>query len=476
MNQTVKTDVAVTCGSPAGVAAAHADVSEATRFIEQNPDIQFAELLLPDTNGVFRGKWIPAASLPRIYENGIALAKSTYSLDVWGRDVLGSGVDAGAGDPDGLCWPVPGSLRNVPWARTPGAQVLLTMTEPDRTPVFAEPRERLRSIAERFSGLGLNTVAAVELEFYLIDPASAGADRPRPVLTDGDQRVTAKRTYSVDDIRAFETVFADIRTACEMQDIPMDTIIAEGSPGQFEVNLVHQADVLAAADQAALLKRIIKGSARTHGLIASFMAKPFEGIAGNGMHVHFSFTGNTGENRDKNVFGQDPSDTLKGQAIAGLLETMPDVLALLAPSINSFRRLGPGVYTPVAPIWGYENRAAAIRVPDAPPPASRVEHRVAGADANPYLVIAAILAGAHRGITGQLKPPPAVVGDDDDGTATILPGDQRTALDLFSRSSFISEYFGADYVRLYDTVKRTEMATINKVITELEYQTYLRDA
>ena len=368
MNQTVNTDVSVTCDSPAGIAGAHADVSEATRFIERNPDVQFVELLLPDTNGVFRGKWIPAASLPRIYENGIALAKSTYSVDIWGRDVLGSGLDAGAGDPDGLCLPVPGTLHGVPWAKTPGAQVLLTMTEPDRTPIFADPRERLRSVAERFTARGLTTVAAVELEFYLIDPASAGMDRPRPVLTDGDQRVTAKRTYSVDDIREFETVFADIRTACEMQEIPMDTIIAEGSPGQFEVNLVHEADVLAAADQAALLKRIIKGCAQAHGLIASFMAKPFEGISGNGMHVHFSFTGTTGEARGRNVFGLDPSDTLKGHAIAGLLETMPDVLALLAPSINSFRRLEPGAYAPVAPIWGYENRAAAIRVPDAPAP------------------------------------------------------------------------------------------------------------
>lgn len=458
------------------MACAGVDVSEAVRFLAENPDIQFVELLLPDTNGVFRGKWIPAASLPRIYEDGIAMAKSSYSVDIWGQDVMDSGLDASAGDPDGLCMPVPGTLHGVPWAKTPAAQVLLTMVGPDRKPVFAEPRERLRSIASRFSDLGLITVAAIELEFFLVDPASVGVDRPLPVLTDRNQRVTPKRTYAVDDIRAYETIFSDIRTACDTQNIPMDTIIAEGAPGQFEVNLVHQADVLAAADQAILLKRIIKGAAQAHGLVASFMAKPFQNMSGNGMHMHFSFVGESGNTEGRNVFGLDASGVLKGHAIAGLLKTLPDVLALLAPSLNSYRRLEPGGYAPAAPIWGHENRAAAIRIPAAPPAASRIEHRVAGADANPYLVIAAILAGAHLGITNKLSPPQEAIGGRKPGGSPALPVDQRTALDLFGRSSFISEYFGAEYVRLYEAVRRAEMATVNRVVTELEYQTYLRDA
>ena len=445
---------------------------EAERFLSTHPDVQFVELLLPDTNGVFRGKWIPAASLPRIYENGIALAKSTFSLDVWGRDVLNTGLDIAAGDPDGLCFPIPGTLTSVPWANAPGAQVLMSMSSPDRTPIFAEPRNCLLRAAEKLRELGFNAVTAVELEFYLVERDSLAAGRPRAVLNGDDSRVTAKRTYAVDDIRAFEAVFADIRTACEIQGVPMDTIIAEASPGQFEVNLIHHTDVLTAADQAVMLKRIIKGTAEAHGLIACFMAKPFEGLSGNGMHVHLSLTDADGEN----AFGKDPANKLKGHAVAGLLDSMPATVALMAPSVNSYRRLEPDAFAPIELTWGRENRSVAIRIPDAPPPASRLEHRVAGADANPYLVMAAILAGVHHGLAEQMQPPPETVGESEGVTAETLPTNQPSALDLFAQSPFIAEYFGRDYARLYETVRRAEMGTINKVITDLEYQTYLRDA
>ncbi len=461
-----------------GTSAAHGDADrapgamEAERYLSANPDVQFVELLLPDTNGIFRGKWIPASSLPRVYEDGIALAKSTFSFDVWGRDVLGTGLDVAAGDPDGLCFPVPGTLTPVPWAKAPGAQVLMTMTSQDRTPIFAEPRNCLMRAADRLGELGLNAVTAVELEFYLVDPDSMAAGTPRAVLNHQDSRVTAKRTYAVDDIRTYETVFADIRTACEIQGVPMDTIIAEAAPGQFEVNLIHHTDVLTAADQAVLLKRIIKGSAEAHGLIACFMAKPFEGLSGNGMHVHLSLTDADGSN----VFGNDASGELKGHAVAGLLDTMPATVSLMAPSVNSYRRLEPDAFAPIELTWGRENRSVAVRIPDAPPAASRLEHRVAGADANPYLVMAAVLAGVHHGITGKLQPPPETIGESDGTTAATLPTHQSLALDLFAQSPFIAEYFGRDYVRLYETVRRAEMGTINKVITELEYQTYMRDA
>ena len=461
-----------------GAAAAHdgmspaAGVTEAGRFLSAHPGIRFVELLLPDTNGIFRGKWIPAASLPRVCESGVALAKSTFSLDVWGRDVPGTGLDITAGDPDGLCFPVPGTLTPVPWAKAPGAQVLMTMISRDRAPVFAEPRNCLRRAAGRLGDAGLNAVAAVELEFYLVEPESVTAGRPRAVLNGGDGAVTARRTYAVDDIRAFESVFADIRAACEIQGVPMDTVIAEASPGQFEVNLVHNADVLAAADQAVLLKRLIKGTAEAHGLIASFMAKPFEELPGSGMHVHLSLTGADGGN----VFGNDPSGELKGHAVAGLLDSLPAAVALTAPSVNSYRRLEPGSFAPVEPTWGRENRSVAIRIPDAPPPASRLEHRVAGADANPYLVMAAVLAGVHRGLTGRMRPPPETVGGSERETAGSLPASQPSALDLFAQSPFIAEYFGRDYARLYETVRRAEMRTVGKVVTDLEYRTYLRDA
>jgi glutamine synthetase len=171
-------------------------------------------------------------------------------------------------------------------------------------------------------------------------------------------------------------------------------------------------------------------------------------------------------------------ETLRQHAIAGLLQTMPDSLALMAPSVNSFRRLEPGAYAPVTLCWGHDNRAVAIRIPNGPPRASRVEHRTAGADANPYLVMAAILAGAHHGIARELPAPEPVEGRNahEAEGIPVLPANQDAALAAFETSSFIEEYFGADYRHLYATVKRGEMAAINAVVTELEYRTYLRDA
>jgi glutamine synthetase len=232
---------------------------------------------------------------------------------------------------------------------------------------------------------------------------------------------------------------------------------------------------MTAADHAVMLKRIIKGVAENHGLIATFMAKPFAGLSGNGMHVHMSLTDKSGAN----AFADERSgETLRGHAVAGLLETMPESLALMAPSVNSFRRLEPGLYAPVTLCWGHDNRAVAIRIPNGPPQASRVEHRTAGADANPYLVMAAILAGAHHGITAKLEAPEPVEGRDAHHGAGIptLPPHQDAALSAFETSSFIADYFGDAYRHLYATVKRGEMTAINAVVTELEYRTYLRDA
>lgn len=456
-------------------AAATLAPTEIERFMAAWPETRFIELLLPDTNGIFRGKWIPASGLAGLYSNGVALAQSAFSLDVWGRDVLGAGTGVSLGDPDGICFPVPGSLLPVPWSKAGNGQVLLSMQSSDGMPYFADPRNVLATMVERFAGLGLTPVAAFELEFYLIDPEAGSDAAPRAVLTSPDDPFLAKRTYSMADLRSFEVMFSEIREACDLQGVPAETVIAEASPGQFEINLVHQPDAMVAADHAVLLKRIIKGVAENHGLVATFMAKAFSGLSGNGMHVHMSLIDKAGDNA---FAAEKTGEALRQHAIAGLLQTMPDSLALMAPSVNSFRRLEPGAYAPVTLCWGHDNRAVAIRIPNGPPQASRVEHRTAGADANPYLVMAAILAGAHHGIARELPAPVPVEGRDAHEAEGIpeLPADQDAALAAFETSSFIEEYFGADYRHLYATVKRGEMAAINAVVTELEYRTYLRDA
>ncbi|MFG1489662.1 glutamine synthetase, partial [Oceanospirillum sp. HFRX-1_2] len=203
--------------------------------------------------------------------------------------------------------------------------------------------------------------------------------------------------------------FGEVRSACVEQGIPADTIISELGPGQFEINLMHVADPALAGDHATLFKRLVKGVARKHDFGATFMAKPYADKSGNGFHVHFSLIDKDGNN----VFddGTDAGSDLLRHAIAGLMETMADSMLIFAPHLNSYRRFAAGAHAPTFASWGYENRTVALRVPESEPVARRIEHRVSGADANPYLVLASVLAGALYGIENKLQPPSPIEGD-----------------------------------------------------------------
>ena len=199
--------------------------------------------------------------------------------------------------------------------------------------------------------------------------------------------------------------------AAQVQSLPLDTALKECAPGQFEINLIHCEDALLAADSAVLLKRLIKGVAQKHGLEATFMAKPYGEEAGSGAHVHISLLDQQG----RNIFSSDDNDPLGTQAlkqaVAGVLELMPASMAVLAPNLNSFRRFQPGLYVPMAPSWGYDNRSVAVRIPSGPNAARRIEHRVAGADVNAYLLLATLLGSVLHGLDSTSAPPPPIVGN-----------------------------------------------------------------
>jgi len=439
---------------------------EAARFVAENPDIEIVELLLPDTNGIFRGKWMPANHIGGLYRDGLALAKSVFALDVWGSDVISTGLYYEAGDRDGICRPVPGSLRRGPWAERPTAQVMLRMEDEDGSPFFADPRTLLEKAVSRLAARGLRPVVAFELEFFLFDESGAG-DAPTPVI----EGIGPDRTniYSVSDLRAYSDLFAEIETAAAALDVATDTIISEAAPGQFEINLVHVGDPFAAADQALMLRRIVRQVARKHGLSASFMAKPFADRSGNGMHAHVSLVDEHG----RNVFGTGPDgeDMLK-RCVAGLLDTMHDATMLFVSTFNGFRRLS-GAYSPSKALWGENNRYVAVRLPRASGPARRFEHRVAGADAHPHLILAAILAGAEYGLAEDPPLPDPVDGDVSAISTAPLPPTMRHALERFEASSWIGEVFGADWQTFYARVKRQELEGFDAYVSPLEYETYL---
>ena len=260
----------------------------------------------------------------------------------------------------------------------------------------------------RFAALGLTPVVATEMEFYLLREGDDALGRPLHTQTDRvGGALAAGQTYSVENMAGMAELMHGIRDACAIQNLPVDTLIKESAPSQYEINLYHSPDALAAADQAVMLRRAIKALARKHGLRATFMAKPFGDLAGNGMHVHCSLLDSRATMRLPALVRR--ATSLLREAVAGCLATMNESMLLFAPNLNSYRRFQRGTHAPMAPCWGYENRTVSVRVPADAPAATRIEHRVAGADANPYLVVAAILAGMLHGIE-QLQPPAAAGG------------------------------------------------------------------
>jgi len=447
-------------------------VKEVADFIAQNPDLKVLEAFVIDVNGVPRGKWIPCERAEDVLLGGMALPRSVYALDVWGRDVDEAGLATGTGDPDGICLPVAGTLKRVTWLERPTAQVLLGMRNPQGGGFYADPRQVLSNVLAKFKQKNLTPVVATELEFYFIDPVRSALDPVRPPNTrEGRWHTGQTQVLSIAELQEYEHVFEDIATACRAQNVPADTTLRENGPGQYEINLNHVPDALLAADYAVLLKRIVKGVARKHDLDATFMAKPYGKQAGSGMHVHFSLL----DDRGNNVFvGENgPADSLL-HAVGGLLTHMADSIAIFSPHANSFRRLTPSEHAPTYASWGFDNRSAAVRVITAKRQATRIEHRVAGSDCNPYLVLAMILAAALEGIENMRHPGGPVSGDDHDSDHTPLPTNWDYALQLLKKSDFAAKALGKKYRDLYGACKGQELAEFALRVTDVEYDAYIK--
>jgi glutamine synthetase len=442
--------------------------AEYRAFIEAHPDLEAVEFLLVDPNGVMRGKWAPGSSLKKAFQEGVNFPLSLHGLDVWGREVHETGLHIETGDRDGLCRAALGTLSIVPWAKRKTAQVLLETFTPEGKPFLADARQMLRRKMAEVNARGLFPVVAFELEFYLLDPETDWDDgMPAPVgAMTGPDRL---RMYGLDDLAEHAELFDMIRDAARDARLPIDTIIKEAAPGQFEVNLQHRDDPLRAADDVIMLKRIVIGCARAHGLTATFMAKPFLEYAGNGMHVHASLLDREG----RNVFsGTEGRHSLEA-AVAGLLKTMPESLLLFINTWNGFRRITPGSYAPTRAVWAENNRSVALRIPVSSEENRRVEHRIAGADANPYLVLAAVVQGMLEGIEAGEAPPPPVEGNAYEDDGLFLPDDMDDALQLMEKSAFVDRALGPFLAKIYRDLKRAEIVAFWSEITPLERTTYL---
>jgi glutamine synthetase len=440
--------------------------------LQQIAACEMIDLLLPDMNGLLRGKRITRDALEKVYANGVCLPMSLIATDITGNTVEETGLGYDIGDEDRICRPVPGTLKIIPWQKKPMAQLLLAMEDGDGGVFSANPREVLKRVLDRFTARGLTPVVAVELEFYLLDKQLLADGRPQTSINPATgARNQTTQVYYMEDLNDYQGFTDAVTDACRAQHIPADTAVAEYAPGQFEINLKHRKDALLACDDAIMLKRVIKEVASQQNLLASFMAKPFVDQAGSGLHLHVSLLDKDG----KNIFActeDAPVDVLK-HAISGMQQTSKDCMLMFAPHANSYRRFVLNAFVPLNDCWGFNNRTVAMRIPHSDPANTRIEHRISGADANPYLVTAAVLAGILHGLDSKGDPGAPVKGNAYEQTEQRQLFWRDTITD-FMASDFIKTTFGKDFQHIYGQQKLKEMRSFYTEVTTLEYDWYLR--
>ena len=422
-----------------------------------------------DLNGQMRGKRVPGSYADKLDKGAVRMPLSVPNVDLWGRDIVNSPLVFASGDADGVLRPTDRGPVPMPWIATPTALVPMALYTDDGAPFAGDPRHALAAILERYATRGWRVVAATEMEFTLVDDSGDAPAPPRNPITN---RVLCDETIlSLSELDAFDGFFTALYQGCTAMGIPAQTSISEGGVGQFEINLNHQ-DALRAGDDAWLFKSLVRGVARQHGFAATFMAKPYADDAGNGMHVHFSVLDADGNN----VFddGSDAGSDVLRHAVAGCLAAMPASTLIFAPHGNSYDRLVPGAHAPTSAAWGYENRTAAIRIPGGATKARRIEHRVAGGDINPYLMLACVLGAALIGVEDAMTPPPPITGN-----AYALPDlaqlapDWASAIAAFETDALIARIFPRLLIDNMVMTKRQELARFDELPRETHWHSYL---
>ena len=452
-----------------------ADRKEAEAFLAANPQVRSIELFLIDANGVPRGKLLHRDELLAIYDNGRPLPSSILALTLQGEDVEGTGLVWDVADADCWTYPLPGSLTVQPWRTTPTGQLQVSMHPEQGLPAApADPRHVLAQTIDRLKADGYHPVMAVELEFYLLDRQRDANGRPQPALQANGVRPQVPQVYGIYELEQLQPFLDDLYAACEAQGLPVRTAISEYAPGQVELTLEHRFDALQAIDEGVRYKRLVKGVANKHGLQACFMAKPFSDQAGSGLHLHVSLADEQGHNL---YASDDPhGTTLLRHSIGGMMHTLTDSLAIFCPHANSYRRFQASSYAPLAKNWGVNNRTVSFRVPGGPAQSRHIEHRICGADANPYLAAAALLAGIHLGIRQQIDPGAPIVGNGYEQATDFLPTDWLTALLALERSSWAREALGEGFIKVYLAIKWQEYRLFNAEVGEQDWRWYLTHA
>ena len=429
--------------------------------------IDEVECLVPDMAGIARGKILPAEKFIKgMKSNGLRIPEQVFVQTVTGS--YPSSDDDDVTDPatsDVYLVPDQETVRIVPWYEDRTAQVICDAYYFDHKPVGISPRQVLINVLKLYEENGWAPIVAPELEFFLVD-VNTDPDYPlEPPIGRSGRRETSRQAYGVDAVNEFDPLFEEVYDFCEAQGIDIDTLTHEAGAAQMEMNFNHGGALLL-ADQAFLFKRTVREAGLRHKVYATFMAKPMQGEPGSSMHIHQSVLDAKSK---KNVFvtkgGKDSA--LFQNYIGGLQKHLPAAMPLLAPNVNSYRRLMPYSDAPINLHWGFDNRTVGLRVPHSEEAARRVENRIAGADANPYLAIAASLACGYLGMTEKLKPRDPVKGSAY-RLAHTLPRTLYDALSRMNASKSLKSVLGESFVDSVSLVKNAELVAYQEVISSWE--------
>ena len=440
-------------------------MDELTRWVEER-GITEIECFIPDMNGVLRGKVLPAAKLPRSPRDGsLRLPSSVFAVTVTGEYADIEGDDETYSDPDMILRPDIATLRVAPGMKTPTAYVYADAHHPDGTPWASSPRHVLKSVMALYAAKGWRPVVAPELEFYLT-ALNPDPDFPlTPPAGRSGRAESAPQPYGLEATSEYENLIDDIYEHSEIAALSLDTLIHESGAAQLEVNFVH-GDPVALADQVPIFKRIVRQVALNHGVYATFMAKPMESQPGSAMHLHISLVS---EHDGHNLFAvSSGKDSAQFRHFVGGLQTyLPQVAPLFAPNVNSFRRMRPSHSAPINVQWGKDNRSCGLRVPISDGANRRIENRLPGADANPYLAIAATLLCGYLGMCESREPTRQVTGNAYLHART-LPKTLEEALERFARCEPVRALLGEVFVKAFAAIKETELEAFQGVISSWE--------
>jgi len=426
--------------------------------------ISEVECLVPDMTGNARGKFIPANQFLNTNEPRLPEAILVQSVTGEYPDEIDELV--APTDSDMILKPDVSTMRIVPWAREPTAQIIHDCyTMADNKPHPLATRYVLRKVLDLYAAEGLQAVVAPEVEFYLVKRNTDPDYELTPPIGRSGRAETTRQSYSINAVAEFEDFVEDMYDYADAQGLNVDTLIHENGAAQFEINFLH-GDALSLADQVFTFKRTVRETAHKHNIYATFMAKPMRLEPGSAMHIHQSVRRlDTGENifADKNGVHTPAFFSY----IAGLQKYTPELISFYAPNVNSYRRLAPDIAAPISLNWGYDNRTTAFRVPLSNREGTRVENRFPGADTNPYLAFAATLVSGYVGMKKQLKPSEphhGVANESEVEVARTLEEGLRRLSDTPELVDILGELF----LRAYAAVKLDEFEEFNRVISSWE--------